>query len=280
MKLRPWWSIEGGSVWYQPPGREWRIRGVVRVCRQCDEEFPALKSNPGIYCSKRCLGRVIGGSNRVCHTDLFEQWTPEECWLAGVLWTDGTYYKAQRGYAAQVIMTDEDVVSSAARIVGADYHTVVRPAPRKPVYRFKFCEASVMERLGAAGMALPKLDGRPFPDLPHSASFLRGAFEGDGYVLICPPRPYRKRGRTYMSCLTIKSSICGGRTFLEGVQEYLSGCGIAPKRVKPHGSIWRIDWAMADTLRLEEIMYAERGPFMLRKRAIFSDFRNACRHAA
>jgi len=79
---------------------------------------------------------------------------------------------------------------------------------------------------------------------------------------------------------TITSGLCGGRVFLDGLQAFLETQGIAPKRMEARGPLYVVTWARRDSLRLEEIMYAEPGPFMLRKRVIFSDYRREYEHLA
>jgi hypothetical protein len=237
-------------------------------------QFPSIPGNPGVYCSGRCRGQVIGGSNRATRPDLFTSWTPEECWLAGLLWADGHYNESRPGKPRIMLnLTDEDAMKHAVAITGGRYGTHSQPTfdgyNRKPVHRMSFGERHAVRRLVAIGFMEPKLTTRSWPDLPHLASFLRGAFDGDGSVLL---HQQGGRKKTAGSPLRLHSALCGSVPFLEGVQAFLVPYGIAPKKIlggNAMKSVWKVQWNHRDSLRLAAMMYAEPGPFIARKREIF-----------
>lgn len=58
--LRNWSQDDQGQWWYKDAGRAGRYRGVIRVCQECGEEFPNIKSRRhggGIFCGRTCAGR-------------------------------------------------------------------------------------------------------------------------------------------------------------------------------------------------------------------------------
>jgi hypothetical protein len=272
MKLGRRWSIDdNGVAWYARLDNGRRQRGVIRMRLVCQEEFPAHPRNPGLYCSLSCRGKVCGGSTRATRPDLFEQWTPEECWLAGLIWTDGHLgHEHGDNWRVTLRMTDEDVIAEAARIAGCPYSTNDNPhgigAHPKPVHSIRFGERKAVGRIAALGMSEPKLDGRYFPAIKHPASFLRGAFDGDGSV----HRQVEKRIKGHPERLM--SVLFGGPAFLAGVQDFLYGYGIKHKTIWPHppsGRVSRIGWAHHDSLRLAAVMYGEPGPCLDRKHQRF-----------
>lgn len=263
MNLRDGWAEDGEDVWYTAPhGR--RQRGRWATCQGCQERFPSLPSNRGLYCSRSCQTRASGGSNRATRLDLFEQWTPEECWLAGLLWADGHYGSDRGTPRVQINLTDEDAVAAVALITGAAYHTHQQGPrdgyARKPIHRLSFGERGAVKRLFDVGFGEWPLG---WPTLPHPTSFLRGAFDGDGSVVWCQQGGRRK---TATAPLRLHTSLCGTVPFLEGAQRLLAEHGVAPKTISRHAGIWRVQWNHADSLRLAAVMYSEPGPCMARKR--------------
>lgn len=225
-----------------------------------------------MYCSKSCWGQCVGGTNRTTRADLFASWTPEECWLAGLLWADGHYNESRPGKARIMLnLTDEDAMKHAVAITGGRYGTHSQPIfdgyNRKPLHRMSFGERHAVRRLVAIGFMEPKLTTRSWPDVPHPASFLRGAFDGDGGVLLHQQGGRKKTAATPMRLF---SSLCGSMLFLEGVQAFLAPSGITPKKIIDTGSVSKVQWNHRDSLRLAAVMYAEPGPCIARKRETFN----------
>lgn len=243
---------------------------MFRVCQVCREDFPAHPRNPGLYCSLSCRGKVCGGSSRATRPDLFEHWTPEECWLAGLIWSDGNYghHGSAHGenWRITLRLTDEDILATAAGIAGCSYQTApnmhgmgINP---KPVHTLRFGERHAVSRIAALGMSESKLTSRPFPDIKHPGSFLRGAFDGDGSVTRYVQKAVKRRPERLMSTLF------GGPVFLAGVQDFLVGYGIKHHTVRPkepRGRVFYLSWAHGDSMRLAGVMYSEDGPRMDRK---------------
>lgn len=166
-------------------------------------------------------------------------------------------------------MTDEEAVAAAATIAGCRYGSYEREAPRKTIYRMQIGDRNAVARVAVLGMAEPKMVSRPWPDLPHPASFLRGAFDGDGCVHTHYHR-YKKYGREYVNkTLTVRTMLYGSVPFLEGLNRFLATQGISPKTIhaqrKSKSIIHFIEWAKGDSLRLADVMYSEDGPRLDRK---------------
>jgi hypothetical protein len=268
MTLKENWTEEDGVLWYQPPKSRARQRGRWRTCQKCGNPYPSLRKPDG-YCSRRCWGQTTGGSNRVTRPDLFKHWTLEECWLAGLLWADGCLH--DRGTKKTVVLglVDEDAIMQAALVTGCHPRSSPQAPPRKTMHSISFGERTAIARLEAVGMGEPKLTTRPWPDLPHPGAFLRGVFDGDGSVMWHQQGGRRKTAR---SPLRLYSHISGSALLLGGVQSFLQGYGVAPKKIFLNGRanpIHRIGWNHADSMRVADAMYADAGPYMERKRATF-----------
>lgn len=271
MNLKKGWTEdETGLCYTSPSGR--KSRGRWAACLVCSEWFPAVVSNPGKYCSKQCLGRAKGGANRNSRLDLFVHWTPEECWLAGLLWADGHLSVNGTKSAVQLNLTDEEAAAHAARIIGCRYHTHEQRwnhdgYERKPVHRLQFGARDAVGRFAAIGFDKPKLTTRPFPALPYSAAFLRGLFDADGSVTW-----HRQGGRkrSANAALRLHSELSGGVPVLEGAQTFLADHGIAPKKIGRNGSVWKVQWNHHDSLQLAAVLYADAGPCIARKRETFT----------
>ena len=69
----------------------------------------------------------------------------------------------------------------------------------------------------------------------------------------------------------LRSVLDGPAAVLEGAGGWLADQGISPKRLNRHGASWRIAWHHADSLRLAGIMYADPGPCVARKKALFRE---------
>lgn len=193
---------------------------------------------------------------------LFARWTPEERWLAGLLWADGHLRPNVVPGNDKIILsqTDSGVLAAAIALVGPE-HQVRIQEPRKPThqrcYYLDFIDKS--DELFRLGMEL-KTDRR-WPAEIVSASFVRGLFDGDGCVHW---RPGKETARWYL-----RTVLCSPAAVLEGARDWLAGQGMSRANINKHGSSWAVTWHHADSLHLAEIMYSEPGPYMERKRARF-----------
>lgn len=263
------WTEDNGELWYQSPAMPHRERGRRATCEVCGEQFPALNRNAGRFCSATCRGRIVGRTANPVRAGLFEHWTPEECWLAGLLWADG--HLAIDGSYRRVMLnlTDEEAIAGAATVIGCQYRTYAPHASskgRKPVHRLQFGDQVAVAHLAAIGFDEPKLTTRPWPELPYPASFLRGMFDADGSVLL---HQQGGRKKSPFAPLRLYSKVYGSVPCLAGLQDFLAGYGITPKKPVRVGSTWIVGWNHRDSLGLARVMYAESGPHLRRKREIF-----------
>lgn len=198
--------------------------------------------------------------------DLFAGWTPEESWLAGLIWADGCLSEDGRVMLRTV---DVELIRHAERISGAVAHQQIDSRPgRRPVWSVRFGAAAVVERLRERGLTPRKSLTAPFPMVPHRWDFVRGYFDGDGTVGLY-------RNPTAPNLRRLRSGFVGSGEFLDGLLGELRSVGIGDRvRVGRHSSIHRVQFNHADSLELERVMYEnDDAPRLSRKRAIFAEGR-------
>lgn len=196
---------------------------------------------------------------------LFARWTPAERWLAGLLWADGHLRPNITPGNDRITLAQSDraVIDAAAAIVGSDHQVRVQE-PRKPAhqpcYYLDFTDTS--DELFRLGMEMK--EDRRWPAEIASAEFVRGLFDGDGCVIWITD--LRFSNRRYL-----RSMLDGPYAVLDGLQGWLADQGISPRKIKARQGCSEIRWSHYDSLRLAEIMYANDGPCMARKKARFRE---------
>lgn len=254
--IKAGWQEIDGELWYYRPSGTARERGRWCACKACGSRFPALNGNPGVYCSRSCWG-LADGVRSPTRQDLFEQWTPEECWLAGLIWADGCLTIERPNLRRVTLMTtDLELAVHAAGIAGVGYHHRKVYGNRKAAYSVTIGGWMVMARLMALGLEPRKSFTTTMPQVPHVAAFIRGYFDGDGTTGI-----YRNR----LCC-----SFVGTHRMMEQVAAAISAnTGVSRKNVHRNGPTWTVSYAHQDSLRVAAFMYADDGPHLSRKKAIF-----------
>lgn len=272
------WSIHEDGQPYYRSARDYPRKGVWTVCTNCGKRFPVRTNShiKGLFCSHLCAGvlKVASGN-----PDLFAAWTPEEAWLAGLIWSDGCLNEPGRstrrtwGWRLTLGVTDKELIDHAATLMQVAILTS-SPKDRKSRYDLKLNRAEPIARLRAIGLEPRKSLTARFPDLPDRVlrHFIRGCFDGDGSVGIHPRNTRYNAARGWPPDPHLNACLCGARPFLEGLQEVLHRqAGIAPKKVylQRGTTIPMVRWQRADSLRLYEYMYGEGGPCLTRKRRVF-----------
>lgn len=263
------WEYVDGEPWYVRPSGRTRARGRWITCEHCGERCPAQMRNPGKYCSRTCsaLAREPWGDRAATRADLFSAWTPDECWLTGLIWADGCLTMSRGKPFVVLSMTDEQAVRDAAHVAGCRYHRRAQTPPRRDVFTMKFGAASAVAALVGLGLEPRKSLTAPWPTLPHPDAFLRGAFDGDGSVgwYVQGNQAKRRAGAPPR----LHSSLCGSHAFLDGAQRFLAEKGIEPRKINTHGRVWRLQWNHRDSLTLRDVLYSDGGPCLERKREQF-----------
>lgn len=263
------WTIRDGMPIYHSPGGHPQA-GTWRTCRACDATFASLRKNPGHYCSRSCAVRHAPRKSSKVRPDLFERWTPDELWLAGLIWADGCLTGDGR---VHVVSVDLEMMEHAARITGCTMHSRRMKPPRQTIHDVVFGSRIVVSRLVGVGLTGRKSLHGAFPTFPDDLDlrhFVRGYFDGDGSIGLYrnpsvkdPDWPPRLHG-----------NIVGSHEFLTGLNEVLVQQGGMKSR-RPHrkGAIWQLQFNHGCALKLADYMYAEPGPRLTRKFELFEQGR-------
>lgn len=265
--MKPGWEVENGVPFYKSPKARWRSRGQWRTCLKCGAEFPSAMGNPGTYCSRSCTvkSRANPGTLPNARQDLFEHPTREECYLLGLIWSDGCL-TGTGCRKVQFVSTDLELAEHASRISGAPVRTRLRVAPLKTAYVVGIGGRAVMDRVEALGLTRRKSHSASMPAVPHVADFVRGYFDGDGAVGL-----YRNPNLRRPEALPrLMSGFIGSHQLMAELQVIMEErAGITPKKIGASGSVWCLQYNHRDSLRLADYLYAEEGPCLSRKKAIF-----------
>ena len=206
------------------------------------------------------------GRPPLARQDLFDEWTAEECWLAGLIWSDGCFFEDTKNTNVRVDSTDLQVIELASAITGAPVRADnAYRGGRKTTYRVVI-SGDPVGRLRNAGLVPRKSFIAQWPNCTMDVSaFTRGYFDGNGHVglyrnpsIVTADWPKR-----------LMSNFSGAFPLLARLQDVLLGQGIARRKLSNHGSVGRLQYNHADSLRLAEFMYADNGPCLIRKRMIF-----------
>lgn len=127
----------------------------------------------------------------------------------------------------------------------------------------------VVSRLTDLGLVPRKSLVAEMPDIPHSAAFIRGYFDGNGHVGL-----HRNPNCRPDALPRLKASFVGAHGVLEGIQEAVEVVAIRPKKISHKASVWQLNYNHADALRLADFMYKDGGPHLTRKRQIFTEGAN------
>ena len=269
--LKPRWTVdENDEPWYwQSPSH--RQRGQWRNCQQCGRRFPSPFANLGKFCNQSCSAKANARPGQ-WYPDLFQLWTPQESWLAGLIWADGCLYEHRGRWLVGLALTDDDLLAQAADILRVPTCSY-QPRPgltraRKRMYRLEYGDQAGIARLMSYGLTPRKSLTATWPSGPLvEAAFIRGYFDGDGCV--CRPTDVGVSPNRYGRVI---STMIGSYGFLDAMQGHLERLGgIQPKRLRAHASVWSVYYGHVDSLRLASVMYADGGPHLERKRMLFDE---------
>lgn len=275
MYKTPEWVVLEGIPWLVTHRR--RVRGHWERCSHCGSRFASVFVQGsvvsgrvrGLYCGKSCAALARHAAlPRQGRPDLFQNMTPDEAWLCGIIWSDGSLDPIGRTASMPTTFnvttgtTDAQIAAEIGRISGSPVRAPKPQPGRRQAYR-TYISGLPVQRLIGMGLTRGKTLHCAFPDdiaEPLLRHFLRGFFDGDGTVGI-----YRVGGNPRLT-----SGICGTRDFLNDLQDRcIVPAGIARRSPSRHASIFKLQYNHYDSLRLADLMYGQGGVALERKRTIF-----------
>jgi hypothetical protein len=200
--------------------------------------------------------------------------SPDESWLAGQIWADGSLDPvgpAALTWNVTTATSDEQMAIEIGRIIDESPRVYEPRERRKRGYSFYISGAPV-QRLVELGLVHRKTRECTLPTLDDGWSardFIRGFFDGDGSVGLYASPTRRKDGSKRLT-----SSFCGTREMMLGVMDVLAAATrITPRVPHPSATIWVLKFNHYDSLRLADYMYYPGATCLHRKRDIFDSGR-------
>jgi LAGLIDADG-like domain len=248
------------------PSRRWCSKACQRArtltpCFMCGTpiwRIPyELKKNARTFCSRTCHGKWVRASQRryELRLDHFEDWSSDLAYFLGLFASDGNVQTA----TGQVSFVSIDECNSSfvteflAR--GVPIRTSLT-ASKKTAYRVSVWGKDLVSALARYGISDRKsMTVRVPTDLPSPLrwAYLRGVLDGDGYVNV--------DGRVEFGTAS--------PGFAVDLQSILAGVSLPYRLFVTARGYHRISLRIVPSARLAELLYADGGPYLARKRARF-----------
>jgi len=136
---------------------------------------------------EQCHIDRLSGRRRYCdiNENFFNEWSPDMAYVLGWIYADGSIKKDLQGF--EITSSDLDHLADIGNMLGSDLHVSLYKGKRNKQVAGKLCihRPAMVERLVEIGLTPAKSKTMEFPTtIPENflGSFIRGYFEGDGYV--------------------------------------------------------------------------------------------------
>jgi len=182
--------------------------------------------------------------------DFFKEWSAEMAYILGFFAADGNMIRNKRGaHFIEFQITDKTLLYAIRKVLCLNHKITARNRGEnyKKSYRLQIGSKKIFSDLEILGMTPKKSNTLKFPEVPrrYFGDFVRGYFDGDGYVGI---GKYWRKNRKRFEWQFSTSFVSGSSPFLSGLKNSLrtiiSGGGISQKKdgshelvLSKHGSI-------------------------------------------
>ena len=219
-----------------------------------------LKAN-GVVLRTPSESRIV---NR-CDPTVFERHTTESAYWFGFVCADGCVFRNRNRFMLSVSLREDDLQHlEAFRSFLATDAPISYDSNRRSV-RLAISSERLIDSLALRGCGPRKSQSLEFPEsgLFYRSHFVRGFFDGDGSVFIYR-RPYPQPTVSFV----------GTAPFLTGMQDVLcSDVGLSRNKLYRAGNsevAKRLSWTGSGNVeRIYSYLYAEKGPYLARKKAVF-----------
>lgn len=217
------------------------------------------------------------GIKYAVNESFFEEWNSEMAYVVGYWYADGSLENAPyiRAKYIRVTSTDRETIEYFKRVLSAEHPVTLlkKYGNQKDRFQLRIGNHRIYESLVAVGLYPNKSLTMTFPDVPaaHLADFVRGYFDGDGWV-----------GIEYQTLRTGEQSVkrlgiaftSGSKTFLEGLSSELHMVvGTSHLHAYRSRSSFQLRYSTADSLKLFKFMYrAPRAVYLVRKFRVFKKY--------
>ncbi len=197
-------------------------------------------------------------------------------YVLGFFAADGNLTLGKRGnHYLEFNSTDKDIIEKIRNAFSSNYKIGVRKRNDnwKDSFRIQIGSKIICYDLVNLGFMPNKSKRLNFPKVPikYLHHFIRGYFDGDGYVFT---GVYKRNNRPSKNKILSSGFISGTRDFLEKLRIVLA------KRAKIEGGTlyysqgFRLTFSIKDSLRLYKFLYKgiSNGLYLSRKKQIFEDY--------
>lgn len=208
----------------------------------------------------------------------FDTWSPSMAYILGFVAADGMVTSDGR---FSVCSVDSYIVEYIRDAMLSTHPISIeqRKPHHKPLSKLTIHNPRLVQSLKPLNIVPRKTHILQMPKVPHElfGDFLRGYFDGDGYVFSRTVSMYTKAGWP-KSKMCQTSFTCASRRMLESVSDRLSqNHDIRPGRLSQDGNgNWVLMYYSITSTQIYQLMYANPGRlYLLRKRQRFEDYLRA-----
>lgn len=239
-------------------GREY-VSIYWHTCKYCGKDFyEKSSSRKRIFCSKSCWNKYYRGE-RSLDVNFFKQWTEEMAYILGYIAADGCISRSN-GYPYLMFASiDKDIILKVRKVLKST-HKIRELFPNgfkgKKQYHLSIGAKDIWEDLESLGITERKSLTLKFPSAPkeYQRHFIRGYFDGDGYITKCEDRD------------TI--GFLGTYDFISTVENiFRNRLNIREKKIQEieSGKLHRINYYTREAFSILEWMYKDSNIYLDRK---------------
>ena len=211
--------------------------------------------------------------------NFFKKWSPEMAYVLGFFAADGNLTLGKRGnHYIEFTSCDRDIIEKIKAILGSNHKISERKSRKenqRNSFRIQIGSKIMSYDLINLGFVSNKSKRLAFPRVPikYLQYFIRGYFDGDGYVFT---GIYKRNNRPSKNRVLFSGFISGTKSFLEKLRVVLA------KRIKIKGGTlyyshgFRLTFSIKDSLQLYKFLYKDidNGLYLARKKKVFEKYLN------
>ncbi len=205
--------------------------------------------------------------------EYFDVWSPDMAYILGLIYADGNLEDASylRGKYLRLTSTDLELILITTTNLNSK-HKIVVCQPRSPNHKTKYMirigSHKIYDSLISLGLYPNKSKTMKMPEVPRIflKDFIRGYFDGDGYV-----GTWKSNGK-FRKLMTV--FVSGSYIFLAKLSELIeSELKIKRQKIYTSDKAYRLAYSTRDNVKLFQFMYSSPSTsFLGRKYRVFKSF--------
>ena len=200
----------------------------------------------------------------------FRNWTSDMSYVLGFVAADGCLIKNKRGaHFLEITSTDKDIMYKIREVFSSNLaisEYQPRNAKWKKRYRLQIGSKQIYFDLESLGIFPRKNKTLKLPVVPdeYFGDFVRGYFDGDGCVSICP---LRKNGKIRKPIITVLFT-SGSRDMLVSLKNKLQALHVVKGGSLYYHDVYRLQFSIRDSFSLFTYMYNTKSSLYLKRKKI------------